>query len=261
MRLVGFGVEKMKPNKVKRMLKQGKATVGCWDGFACADLAEILAYQGWDWIVFDGEHGPLGFETMQNLIMATAATETVPIVRVAWNDPVLIKRALDIGAYGVVIPWVNTKQEAINAVAACKYPPKGIRGCGPRRASNYGMDRDYLKQADDEVLVVVQIETVEAVRNLKEILSVPGVDVYFIGPADMAASHGLLGQLTHEKNLATIRKAVEMGKGSGVAPGMYSLSPDHVNQHIKEGFRFIAAGGAETFLQRGCKAVLNSIKK
>jgi len=243
------------------MLKQGKVTVGCWDGFGGADVAEILAYQGWDWIVFDGEHGPLGFETMQNLIMATSATETVPIVRVAWNDPVLVKRALDIGAYGVVIPWVNTKQEAINAVAACKYPPKGIRGCGPRRAANYGMDPNYLKEADDEILVIAQIETAQAVKNLKEILSVPGIDVFFIGPADMAASQGLLGQLTHKTNLETILKAVEIGKNTGVAAGMYSLSPDHVNQHIKEGFRFIAAGGAEAFLRRGCQDVLGKIKK
>ena len=131
---------------------------------------------------------PLGFETMQQMLQAMNGTECIPIVRPQWNDPVQIKRILDIGAYGVIIPWVNSKEEAENAVRACKYPPEGIRGFWPRRAGRF--DPDYFETANEEILVAVQVETKQALKNLDEILSVPGIDACYIGPYDLSYSLG-----------------------------------------------------------------------
>ncbi len=146
---------------------------------------ESLARVGFDWFLFDNEHSPLDVITTQLLMQSLNGTDVTPIVRVSWNDTVMIKKTLDTGPYGLVIPWVNDKQEAINAVKACKYPPRGLRGYGPRRPSY--MDPDYLKTADEEILVIIQIETGKAVKNIKEILSVEGVDALLIGPFDLSA--------------------------------------------------------------------------
>ena len=153
-------IKNMKKNRVKQLLHSGKPTLGSWIQIGHPDVAEIMANMGFDWLVLDNEHGPYSTETTQLLIQAMSSTDTVPIVRVPWNDMVEIKRALDIGAYGVVIPMVNSKEEALHAVRACKYPPTGLRGVGPRRASRYGLDmKEYLRQANDEILIVIQIET------------------------------------------------------------------------------------------------------
>lgn len=125
-------------NRTKEKLQAGQTTIGAWVNFGTPDSPEIMAHMGLDWLVFDTEHGPWSLETVQQQIQAISATQVTPIVRVAWNDIVMIKRALDIGAMGVVVPWVNNKEEAMRAVQAAKYPPMGNRGCGPRRASMFG---------------------------------------------------------------------------------------------------------------------------
>jgi len=151
-------------NKLKEKLKAGKQTVGVWMSIPSPEVGEALATQGgWDWFVYDLEHSPLDEQIVNNIMTSVKGTDVVPLVRVPWNDIVMIKRALDIGAYGVVVPWVNNREEAIRAVRACKYPPEGVRGVGPRRAS-LG-DPTYLATANDEILVIVQIETQEAVDN------------------------------------------------------------------------------------------------
>lgn len=159
----------MRPNRVKARLRAGEVSVGSWLTSGSPLIAEVMAHVGFDWLVVDTEHGAIGIETAQSMLQAISTTETVPLVRVAWNDVALIKRALDIGAYGVVVPMVSTREDAVNAVRFSKYPPEGIRGIGGVRRLLYG-GPDYLSHANEEILVVVQIETAEAVRNAEEIL-------------------------------------------------------------------------------------------
>jgi len=245
-------------NRVKEMLKEGKTTKGVWMNFSTPDSAEILSHMGLDWLVFDTEHGPWSIETVQQLIQATAGTDITPIVRVAWNDPVLIKRALDIGAYGIIVPWINNKEQAIEAVRATRYAPKGIRGCGPRRVALYGLKtKEYLEVADDLILVIAQIETQEAINNLEEILSVDGIDAIFIGPADLSASFGLLGQSRHPKNLEAIDKILEAGKKANVPVGIYTLGPDYNKKVIEKGFQFVVLGSDMSLMIHGLRDILD----
>ena len=251
----------LRTNRVKDMLRAGKVTIGAWVCFGTPDSAEILAHMGLDWLVFDAEHGPWSIETVQRQIQATAGTDIVPIVRVAWNDIVMIKRALDVGAYGVIVPWVNTKEQAIQAVRAAKYPPKGMRGCGPRRVSMYGLDTEYFDVADDLVMVIVQIETLEAVDNLDEILSVDGIDAIFIGPEDLAASQGLLGQKRHPKNLETIARILAAGKRAGTPVGIYGMGPEYVKEHVDQGFQFVVLGSDTKFMIHGLRDILRRVDR
>jgi len=251
----------MKKNLVKELLHSGKLTLGSWIQIGHPDIAEIMANMGFDWLVLDNEHGPYSTETTQLLIQAMSSTETVPIVRVPWNDMVEIKRALDIGAYGIVIPWVNSKDEALYAVGACRYPPAGVRGVGPRRASRYGLDmREYLERANEEILIVVQIETQQAVDRIEEILSVEGIDAFFIGPLDLSTSLGYRGQVDHPKVRETLDKLVDAAKRAGVASGIYAYNLELAKGYIEKGFQFVSLADDTTLLIRGCQEFLDGIK-
>jgi len=251
----------MKKNRVKQLLHSGKLTLGSWIQIGHPDIAEIMANMGFDWLVLDNEHGPYSTETSQLLIQAMSSTETVPIVRVPWNDMVEIKRALDIGAYGVVIPWVNSKDEALYAVRACRYPPAGVRGVGPRRASRYGLDmREYLERANEEILIVAQIETQQAVDRIEEILSVEGIDAFFIGPLDLSTSLGYRGQIDHPKVRETLDKLLDAAKGAGVASGIYAYNLELARSYVEKGFQFVSLADDTTLLIRGCQEFLDGIK-
>ena len=240
-------------NKLKDKLKAGDQTIGVWMGIPSPDVTLALAQMGFDWFVYDNEHSALNEQITQNLMMVTRGTDIVPLVRVAWNDPVLVKRALDIGAYGVIIPWVNTKEEAIKAVQACKYPPEGIRGVGPRIAA-IG-DLQYLATANEEVLVIVQIETEEAVKNVDDIFSVKGVDGYFIGPADLSTSLGVMGKINDPKVVKAIDKILAAGKKAGVSSGIYGMGLDDVKKRLIQGFQFIAISSDLGLLGQGATFV------
>jgi len=247
-------------NPVKQKLQAGRATIGAWVGIGHPDVAEILAQMGFDWLVFDAEHAPLTIETVQVLIQAMGNHEVAPLVRVAWNDPVLIKLALDIGAYGLVIPWVNNGEEALQAVRSCKYPPRGIRGVGPRRASRYGLEfNDYLAKANEEVLVIPQIETRTAVEHIDEILSVEGVDIFFIGPADLSASLGYLGRWDAPPVQEAMDELLEAGKRHGIPAGIFAMSLEHARQCLDKGFQFVALGTVAEFLMRGVTHTLEQL--
>jgi len=183
-------------NRVKRLLKEGKKTSGAWLQIASPFTAEILSSAGFDWLMIDMEHGPGDILTLISQIQAMKGTDCVPLVRTPWNDFVAIKRILDAGAQGVLVPYVNTREQAEEAVKACKYPPEGIRGvAGSPRAPGYGQNHgDYLQRANDEIFIMVAVETPDAVANLDEILQVEGLDGIFIGPMDLASNMGYLGQ-------------------------------------------------------------------
>lgn len=249
-------------NRVKEKIKKGEVTYGAWIGIGHPDVAEILSTLGLDWLVFDTEHAPLYFETVQKMMQAIREPNLTPITRVAWNDPVLIKLALDIGSLGIIVPWVNNKEEAIKAVKAKLYPPKGIRGVGPRRAARYGADfQEYIEVADEEILLLVQIETQEAVKNIDDILSVEGVDAFFIGPLDLSASLGYIGNWRNPKVLETIDKILDAGKRNGVPGGIYSMDIEHAKECTKKGFKFIALGSDYKFLKSGCMSALEAVKR
>jgi len=179
-------------NRVKRMLKEGQKTAGAWLQIASPFTAEIMSRAGFDWLIIDMEHGPGDILSLISQLQAMNGTDVVPLVRAPWNDFVAIKRILDAGVYGILFPYVNTKEEAEAAVRACKYPPEGVRGvAGSPRAAGYGQNpREYLTRANDEILIITAVETPEAVANLDEILAVDGLDGIFIGPMDLATSMG-----------------------------------------------------------------------
>ena len=205
-------------NPVKKLLRQGKKTAGAWVQTGSPVTAEIMAQAGFDLIMLDLEHAPGDNMTLVHMCQALGGTDAVPMVRATWNDFVQIKRILDAGAYGVLVPYVNNREEAEAAVRACKYPPEGIRGvAGSPRAAGYGRNKgDYLGRANDELLILTAVETEEAVENLDDILSVPGLDGIFIGPMDLASSLGHFGDPGHSEVQAVIekieKKVLEAGK-------------------------------------------------
>jgi 4-hydroxy-2-oxoheptanedioate aldolase len=247
-------------NVLKEKLMREEAVVGCFVSLGHPDVTEVLSRIGFDWILIDGEHSPIGLETMHRMRQAMNGTDCTPIVRPAWNDPVLIKRILDIGAQGILVPWVNNKEEAIAAVRACKYPPEGIRGRGARRAS-IG-DPDYGKTANDEVMVTVQIETREAVDNIEEILRVDGIDACFIGPYDLSSN--LLGRVPPEYDnpeyMGAIDKVIEKSKKAGKPAGFY-CNKDNITWALEKGFTYNTVGEADAFLDYGAKAALKAAGK
>ncbi len=252
----------MKKNRVKELWREGKAAIGTWLVLGSPITAEIIAHMGFDWVVIDTEHGSIDIGMTQSIIQAISATDTVPIVRVPWNDPALIKRALDAGAYGLVIPMVNSREEAISAVRASRYPPVGVRSYGGPRARLYG-GIDYFEHANEEIVVIVQIEHIEAVDHVDEIVSVEGVDAFFIGPADLAISMGLKPGLdqTDSKHIEAVSKVLAAGKKHHVLGGILVASPEAVNERISQGFQFIALGSDEGFLISAASAALNKVSK
>jgi 4-hydroxy-2-oxoheptanedioate aldolase len=182
-------------NRLKELLKAGKPAIGTLLQLPSAPAVEVVANCGYDWLLIDAEHGPIEIETLHAMIRATGGTDTTPTVRVARNLDWLAKRVLDIGALGVMIPGVNSKEEALAAARAVRYPPEGNRGFGPTFAAlRWGMPAgDYARAANNEVMAIVQIEHIDAVNRIEEILAVPGVDLPLIGPYDLSGSMGLLG--------------------------------------------------------------------
>jgi 2-keto-3-deoxy-L-rhamnonate aldolase RhmA len=234
----------MKPvfeNRVKRMLQEGKKTAGAWSQLCNPMATEILAQAGFDWILIDMEHGPGDVLTLVSQLQAMNGSGVASIVRAPWNDFVMIKRILDAGAHGVLVPYVNSRADAEAAVKACKYPPQGIRGiAGSPRAAGFGQNpKDYFTRANDEVLVAVQIETHQAAMKVDEILEVPGVDMLFIGPMDLATSMGFLGNPGHPDVQAVIAQ-VEAKVFKAKKPlATISGSWDQAKALYDKGYQFI----------------------
>lgn len=248
----------MRKNFVKEKLKKGQPSIGTWIEIGHPEITEILGNFGFDWFVIDMEHAPHSVERVEVLMQAMSSSPTLPFVRVPWNDMVVIKRVLDIGAYGVIVPWVNSKEEAEYAVKACRYPQKGgLRGTGPRRAANYGFDTTYFDMADDEILIAVQIETETAINNLEDILSVEGIDAAFIGPWDLSMSLGVFLQFDNPKLTEAIEKVRVKTEEAGVASGVY-CSIENINKYIEQGFLFNSLASDTEILIHGC---MDAIKK
>lgn len=237
----GMGISKIKTNPVTDKLRNGQPAVGSWLSLCSPVAAESMAQIGWDWLVVDAEHSPVGFETMVNCFRAIQLGGAVPMARVPWNDTVWIQRTLDAGALGLVVPMVNTKADAEHVVANMRYATQGQRSSGGSRVSGY-IDGDYRTWANDHLAVIVMIETVEAVQNAEEIMAVDGVVGCFIGPNDLMLSMGLSPKetgpgTTHEEAIMSVLAAC---KKTGKAAGKHCFSSAEVSQRIAQGFQFLA---------------------
>lgn len=251
----------MRTNAVKRKLRAGEPAIGTFMALGSPLGAEQLAHLGFDWLVIDQEHGAIDATLTQSLLQAMSATETVPLIRVPWNSGDWIKRALDAGAYGVIVPMVNTREEAEAAVRATRYPPEGARSIGGSRTRLYG-GPDYVEKANEEILLIVQIEHQDAVRNAREILSVPGIDAYFIGPGDLCSSMGLPN--TWEPDFpefwAAIDEVAKVAKELGIPGGIHS-SPARAASMIDRGYRFVAIGFDVSYLAGAAGAAIKAVRE
>lgn len=244
---------------LKRRLRAGETTFGAWVSFQDPGAAEIMAGTGYDWVFIDTEHSPFSLESLQHVLMAFNGRATVPIVRVPWNDRIRIKQVLDLGAEGILIPMVCSVKEAQDAVAACKYPPVGNRGFGPRRASDYYRDpEEYIRTANDGIIVVVQIEHEDGVRQVKEILDTPGIDVVCLGPMDLSGSMGILGHLDHPRVVEAIERVMAQAQERGLPVCVpMETSPEAQIAWARKGAGFVVAGEDHGLLRRAAADALN----
>ncbi len=231
-------------NPFKERLKEGKPLLGIWNTIGGNTVPEMLAGAGYDWILVDCEHAAIETVEVLPALQAIAAyPETAPVVRPASNDPVLFKRILDMGAQSIMVPFVQTREDAEKAVAATRYGPIGMRGMsGMTRATRYGKVEDYFNSAHEEICLIVQVETVEALGNLEEIASVDGVDAVFIGPSDLSASMGLAGQTNHPTVREAIMDAFQRLDTIAMPKGLMALDVNVAKGWIEAGSQFTAIG-------------------
>lgn len=244
----------------KEKLAAGQVSVGSWLRLGSPAAAEVMARMGYDWLIIEGEHCAADMGTVQAILQAMNGTDTIPMLRVPWNEPVIVKTALDVGVKGIMFPMVNSRQEAEAAVRACKYPPAGIRGLGPGRASLYGLNSAaYLRDANDDQLIFIIIEHDQAVRNIDEILTVPGIDGAFFGFQDYAASIGLTGQANHPRVHEARKAVLEAARRAGVAAGYAPGNVDQARQLVAEGFRLIGISSDAGYIGEGSRAALAAL--
>jgi 2-dehydro-3-deoxyglucarate aldolase/4-hydroxy-2-oxoheptanedioate aldolase len=231
----------MPTNHFKRAILSGKTPYGAWLVSGAPSTAEALGNAGFDFLVVDTEHTPIDPPQVADILRTMAGTPASAIVRPAWNDMVLIKRLLDIGAQTLLFPFVQNAEEAKRAVANTRYPPDGVRGVAAvQRASRWGNVTNYTKNAAAELCLIVQIETAAAMEQLPAIAAVPGVDSLFIGPADLAASMGHLGDFNHPDVQAKIKHGVELARKAGKPIGTVGPNPEMVIKYLEYGFTWIA---------------------
>jgi 4-hydroxy-2-oxoheptanedioate aldolase len=249
------------PNRFKRGLAAGTPQIGFWLNLASPTAAEVCAGAGFDWLLIDMEHSPNELPDVVHTLRACEGGTAEPVVRVPWNDPVMVKRLLDQGARSFLFPFVQSAEEARRAVAATRYPPKGIRGfAGTTRANRYARVPDYAKRADEEICVLVQTETRKAVGEIEAIAGVEGVDGIFIGPADLAADMGHIANTQHPEVQSAILEAGARIKRAGKAPGFLSLREDETRKVLAGGFVFVAVGTDVALLARQVDALAQKFR-
>ena len=252
----------MLENRTKARLAAGEAAFGCFVRTPEPSLIEYVAMLGWDFLVFDAEHGTLQPGEVEDLCRAVEPRGTTPIVRVTTNDPPTILRFLDTGVHGVHVPWVNSAAEVERAVQSVKYTPRGIRGLAGSRASEWGINEpigEYVKRANRETLVVIHIETQDAVDAIDEYLAVDGVDVLFIGPTDLSQSLGHPGDLKHPDVLRAMDRVADSVVGSGKTLGLYAGTVDMTKEWLDRGARYFTTS-LEPFLRDGMRAHLRDVR-
>lgn len=248
---------------LKEKLRRGVPTIGTWLTLAHPALAEIAARAGFDWVAVDLEHSSITIRECEDLLRVLDLAGTTPLVRLTANDSDLIKRVMDSGARGIIVPSVSTPEEAELAVEAVHYPPRGRRGVGLARAHAYGADfPGYLKRLEREAVVVAMIENSQGVDNAQAILSVAGIDAYLLGPYDMSASLGVAGRLSHPKVEAAIAKVRDAGRRARKPGGLHVIEPDPaaLRRRIKDGFGFIAYSLDTRIYDTALRAALKGLR-
>ncbi|MFO1304161.1 MAG: HpcH/HpaI aldolase/citrate lyase family protein [Burkholderiales bacterium] len=236
-------------NRFKRALRDRKTIFGAWLMSGTPSTAEALGVSGFDFLVVDMEHTPLETHHMIDTLRAIAGTPASAVVRLPWNDMVMIKRALDGGAQSLLMPFVQDAEEARRAVASTRYPPEGVRGvAGVHRGNRWGTVPDYFRTSADELCIMVQIETLSALAQLPAIAAVPGIDAIFIGPSDLSASMGHLGDIANAQVQATLRDAARQCKALGKPVGILGVTPELVAKYVEYGYDWIAIGSDMGFM-------------
>jgi len=249
-------------NAFKQALREGKPQIGLWAALADAYVTELLANAGFDWILIDGEHAPNDVRSVMAQLQAVAPYPVSPIVRPPHGSVDLIKQYLDIGVQTLLIPMIETAEQAARMVAAVRYPPRGIRGVGNSlaRASRWNQVDDYLRQADAEICVLLQVESVKGLQNLTEIAAVDGVDGIFFGPGDLSASMGFLGRPDDPSVLHAIQDGIEAVNAFGKAPGILCTDKRRAREYLGAGVSYVAVGADTTLLLRAAKDLLAFFK-
>ena len=246
-------------NNTKTKLSRGETVFGGWIMIGHPSVAEVMAGEGFDWLGVDMEHTSISIREFHELALAVQGTDVDLLARLPGHDPDLAKRLLDSGAVGIIVPGVNTPDDARRAVAMAKFPPAGTRGASLCRATDFGRNFEaYYRQHNDNVLVVCMLEHVDAVANVEAILETPGLDATLIGPYDLSASMDLPGQLDHPDVQAAQQTIVDACKDHGVPAGIHVVEVDEhrLRQRVDQGFRFVACGIDTAFLMHGCRTML-----
>ena len=252
----------MPVNRLKQNLKAGKVQTGCWISLASHASAEICASAGFDWVLIDTEHAPNELHSVHHQLHAAAAYPSSVLVRAAWNDMVTIKRLLDVGVQSLLLPYVQNEEEAKRAVASVRYPPRGVRGVSTNSRSNrFGRVPDYFKRADDEICLILQVETRAALSQLEKMAAIDGVDGLFIGPQDLAADFGHLANPAHPEVQAAMADAISRIRKTGKAAGILAFAEADANKWIEHGAQFVAVTSDQFLLARETAAVAARFKR
>lgn len=249
-------------NTFKIALKNKQPQIGLWLGLANHYTAELIGSAGFDWLLIDGEHAPNTLQTMVGQLQAISPFASHPIIRPAWADHVALKQILDLGVQTVLAPMVDSAEQAEQIVKATRYPPQGIRGVGSAlaRASQFNRTADYLTTANEQICVLVQIESQKAVEALDDILAVEGVDGVFIGPADLSASLGYIGQPNHPEVVKVIEQSIDKIVAADKAPGILMADKAQAKRYIERGALFVAVGSDTGLLMNATKQLVNEFK-
>ncbi len=254
----------MKKNKLKYKLKNNIQTYGSWITISSPIIPEIMSIAKFDWLCVDLEHSSIDLNDLLSIIISIENNNIAPIVRVGENNPNLIKRVMDIGAYGVIVPNIKSREEALKAVESVKYPPAGNRGVGLFKAQKFGSEFEkYTRWLKNESVVILQIEHIDAVKKIDEIFSVKGIDAYMIGPYDLSGSINKTGKLNDPMMKYLINKIIKAGKKYSITAGIHSVSPDPKDaiKFKKNGFKFLSISLDSIFLSNKAKSTLDEIKK
>jgi len=248
---------------LKDKLRQHELTIGSWLTIGNTSVAEIMARSGFDWLTVDMEHSAIAIEMAQELIRVVELAGVTPLVRVSCNEPTIIKRVMDAGSHGVIVPMVNSRADAERAVGSVKYAPLGFRGVGLARAQGYGADFERYKEWNQKnSIVIVQIEHIDAVKQLEGILQVEGVDGYLVGPYDLSASLGFPGQFDHPAVLEALRQIEKVAADIGALSGFHVIDPDlePLQDKVSQGYRFLAHSLDILYLGNACRGMTKMYK-
>ncbi len=250
------------PNKIKQLWQSGGAAVNGWLAIPNGFAAETMAQAGWDSVTVDLQHGVQDYMSMVTCFQAMQAHPVLPMVRVPWNEPGIVGKVLDAGAYGVICPMVNTVEQAQNFVSYCRYPPAGARSNGPIRAGIYGVSTGYQKTANEEILCIPMIETQQAIDNLEAILDVPGVDAVYIGPSDLGFSMGLIPILDRDEPqiLDAYEKIIRETSKRGIYACIHCGTPAYAKRAIGMGFKLVTISNDSGILLGAAKAAVAAVR-